>query len=134
MTASRVPQTSMATSEPTTSQSTHVAALIEFHDQSGGNVQADVHWNAHGTVVRLGRDQQQAFQLMPGQHLLHITLRQPSGAETTAQLPILAMAGVPIGISLQATTDQAQPRLNVRVWQGDQLILDRTFAPTPASH
>ena len=134
MTSPRVPLSPPTAANSASSQPTRVAALVEFHHQPGSAIQADVRWNEHGTIVRLGHDQQQAFQLLPGQHLLHVTLRQPSLAETTAHLPILAMAGVPIRVGLQATTDQVHPQLNVRVWQGEQAILNRTFAPTAAPH
>ncbi len=110
-----------------------VPVVVAFHQQLGSTLRADVSWNDAEPHITLATGEQQLFYVVPGQHELHVISRLPFIVETRARVPVVISATEPVRVDLAANAKLTGVELRVRVFRGERLVVDQTFAPT-SSH
>jgi hypothetical protein len=110
-----------------------VPVEVEFAQDLGSTLSAEVRWNAEKDSVVLSAGGRQVFFLMPGQHELRFSCRVPFIAKTDGRVPIYVLPEKPMRLVLTATARLSGAEVRLRAYQGTTLVGERTFTPNLAA-
>ena len=110
-----------------------VPVEVEFQQVLGSSLTADVYWD-DGEVVTLGHGDRQLFYVAPGPHAVHVASRVASMERTAGQVSVVVGVDRPTRIVLEAQARFSGVDVRILVWQGERVVVDRVFTPTPERH
>ncbi len=107
-----------------------VPMTVEFDQTLGTLLTLELQWDDSGEVITLPNAAQRTFELVAGQHELHLVSRMPQIGETHARVPIAVGIAQPMRVTIDARPHLTGVQLRVQVWVGNDVVSDWLFGPS----
>ena len=92
-----------------------VPVVVEFQQELGTTLNADVRWDDAGDVMTLASGSRQTFYVVPGQHRLYVKSQLPFIATTAGHVPIAVKVDEPLRVIVDGRATLSGVELRVRV-------------------